>query len=88
MVAIQLVFKMNLNKNILILLLFLQASFLIRAQTIATVEISLSKATAGLDIPTSISLDEITFLPDSVLSLVAVQGNNKTVVPFQIIQAI
>jgi hypothetical protein len=76
---------MKMSKKYLVILLFFQIAVSIHAQTIASFEINLSKATNGLDIPTSISLDEITFLPDSTLSLLAVQGTKKTAVPFQIV---
>lgn len=72
-------------KKFLFILLFLQSSVYIHAQIIASFEVSLAKATSGLDIPTSISLDELTFLPDSSLSLVLVQGTKKANVPFQIV---
>src|SRR5215469_1185013 len=67
--------------------LFLVLSFLIknvRAQKIATLEVELPKPTNGLAIPVNIDLDDITFVKDSSLSLVQVQGNKKTAVPFQI----
>src|SRR5688572_23458611 len=54
------------------------------SQGIATFEVELSKPTSGLAIPAKVDLDAITFLSDSVLSLVEVQGTKRSVVPFQI----
>lgn len=54
------------------------------AQKIATLEVALDKAAAGLEIPVKVSLDEITLLPDSIISLVEVRGTARTPVPFQI----
>src|SRR5687768_18453114 len=54
------------------------------SQRIATLEIELLKPTSGLSVPAKVDLDAITFLPDSVLSLVEIQGNNRSVVPFQV----
>ena len=54
------------------------------AQRIATFEVDLSKPTSGLQLPAKADLDGVTSLPDSVLSLVEVQGNKRTSVPFQI----
>jgi hypothetical protein len=69
------------------------ASFLIlcagaaSAQTIASFEVELPKPAQELDIPVSVSLDNITFLSDTLLSLVEVQGSKTLPVPFQIKQA-
>jgi hypothetical protein len=55
------------------------------AQTIATLEVSLNEGTGnGLEIPVHVMLDPLTKLPDSVLSLVEVQGKKKLAVPFQV----
>jgi hypothetical protein len=54
------------------------------SQKIATLEVELTKATFGLDIPVNINLDEVTYLPDSTLNLVEVKGDKKIPVPFQI----
>src|SRR5437867_5203609 len=54
------------------------------AQKIATLEVELSQPTNGLSVPVKINLDEITLLPDSVLSLAEVQGAKKTPVPYQV----
>jgi len=68
--------------SVLLFILTLSGS----AQTIAGLKVSMPKATNGLAIPASVNLDEITFLADSTLSLVEVEGNKKTPVPFQIKQ--
>ncbi|WP_218779834.1 DUF6807 domain-containing protein [Hymenobacter crusticola] len=54
------------------------------AQKIATLEIELPQTTSNLEIPVKAKLDEITLLPDSVLRLVAVEGNKRTPIPCQI----
>ncbi|MDB5231904.1 MAG: hypothetical protein JWN76_2709 [Chitinophagaceae bacterium] len=54
------------------------------AQKIATVEVDLAKDMAGLDIPVHINLDAISFLPDSSIAMVEVQGNNRIPVLYQI----
>lgn len=54
------------------------------AQKIATLEVDLAKPTNGLRVPTLVNLDPITFLSDTALSLVEVQGSKRTPVPFQI----
>ncbi len=56
------------------------------AQKIATLEVALTQATNGLDVVTNVNLDDITFVPESSLSLVAVEGGRKTKIPFQIRQ--
>src|SRR6188474_946926 len=56
------------------------------AQTIASFEVPISKATNGIEIPVNVNLDEITFLPDSVLSLIEIRGNKKIPTAFQISQ--
>lgn len=53
-------------------------------QRIATFEVEFPKATNGLSVPAKVDLDAITFLSDSVLSLVEVQGSKRSVVPFQV----
>ena len=56
------------------------------SQKIATLEVELTKATLGLDIPVSINLDEVTYEPDLLLCLYEISGNQRTGVPFQIEQ--
>jgi hypothetical protein len=66
------------------LLLVLAASTGAVAQRIATLSVPLAHPTGGLAIPVSTSLDALTLLPDSVLQLVEVRGQARTVVPMQI----
>jgi hypothetical protein len=54
------------------------------AQKIATLEVELARSANGLSIPVQTNLDEITFLPDSVLNLVEIQGSKRTPVSFQV----
>jgi hypothetical protein len=54
------------------------------AQRIATLEIEMTKPTNGLQVPAKIDLDAITFLSDSALSLVEVQGSKRIPIAFQI----
>ncbi|MDF7811565.1 PmoA family protein [Hymenobacter sp. YC55] len=54
------------------------------AQTIATLQVVVPPTTSSLETPIKTSLDALTFLPDSVLTLVEVQGTKRTSVPFQI----
>src|SRR5688572_30460721 len=54
------------------------------SQKVATIEVDLSRASNGLDAPASFDLDAVTFLSDTILSFVEVQGSKKIPVPFQI----
>jgi hypothetical protein len=75
----------NMKKQKRIGLAFLMAaSFQAHSQKIATFEVQLPTATSGVAMPASINLDEITFLPDSVLSLVEVIESRSRPVPYQI----
>ena len=56
----------------------------LQAQRLATLEVSLPNPSAGMQVPVEIDLDEITFAHDSLLNLVAVNGNKRTPVPYQI----
>jgi hypothetical protein len=70
-------------KFLAIALVFVSA---VSAQRVATLEVDLSKPTSGLTVPASVNLDDVTFLSDSILSLVEVNGAVETMVPFQIQQ--
>lgn len=74
---------MGLRKHFLVfsLIIFSLASF---AQKIATLEVEFFKPTNGLSIPVHVDLSEITFLSDTILSLVEIQGSKRMSVPFQI----
>src|SRR5258708_912165 len=68
-------------------LIFIYCAYLNgHAQKIATLEVELSKASNGMDVAANVDLDDITFVPDSLLTLVAVEGTKKNPVPFQISQ--
>ncbi len=54
------------------------------AQRVATLEVGFQKSTSGLHIPAKVDLDAITFIPDSALSLLEIQGSKRIPVPFQI----
>jgi hypothetical protein len=54
------------------------------AQKIATIDVELPRSTNGTYVPANVNLDAITFLPDSILNLVEISGNNRIAVPFQI----
>lgn len=54
------------------------------AQSIATFKVEFQKETNKFNVPVSINLDEVTFLPDTAISLFEVENNHKTPVPFQI----
>lgn len=54
------------------------------AQKISNLEVILDKSTEGLEIPVSVSLDDITLLPDSVISLTEVNGASRNPVAFQV----
>jgi len=53
-------------------------------QKIATLEVQLPMATRGIGVPASVALDPVTFVPDSSLTLLAVDGNKRTAIPFQV----
>jgi len=74
----------SLTSKILFTALFSVFSFVAYSQKIATLEVDLPKPSEGLDIPVSFNLDDITYLPDSVLVLSEVHGNTRTQIPFQI----
>lgn len=57
-------------------------------QKIASFELTLQKPAFGINIPVSLNLDEVTYLPDTLLNLVEVQGKNRINIPFQIEQGL
>lgn len=74
-----------MNKSYRILIaLFITLSFQSTAQQIATMEVDMGKATAGIDVPVFVALDDITQLPDSSISLFEIRGNKRIPVPYQI----
>ncbi|HYF67514.1 MAG TPA: PmoA family protein [Ohtaekwangia sp.] len=56
----------------------------LRAQRLATLEVTLPDPSVGMQVPVQIDLDGITFAHDSLLNLVVVNGNKRTPVPYQI----
>jgi hypothetical protein len=76
-----------MRKNIFAVIFFVLAICVKNnAQKIATLEVDLTKSTNGINVPVSTDLDAITFLPDSVLNLVELQGNKRVPVAFQVSQ--
>lgn len=55
-----------------------------QSQKIARFEIRLDKPSNGLNIPASADLDAVSFLPDSMLNLVEIRGNERIPVAYQI----
>ncbi|MBD0284580.1 MAG: PmoA family protein [Flavisolibacter sp.] len=72
------------TKHFLVFILFASLFRAGHAQKIATLEVVLAKPTSSLSVPAKTDLDAITFLPDSVLNLVEVNGSKRTPVPYQI----
>ncbi|MBD0365634.1 MAG: hypothetical protein ICV53_05955, partial [Flavisolibacter sp.] len=72
------------TKHLLAFLLYASIFKINYAQKIATLEAVLTKPTNGLSMPAKTDLDALTFLPDSVLNLVEVNGSKRTPVPYQI----
>ncbi|WP_222841428.1 PmoA family protein [Hymenobacter sp. BT188] len=70
-----------------LLLLFTGLGTSAFAQQLATLEVTLPRSTNQQIIPVQTSLDAITSLSDAELSLVEVQGNIRTPVPYQIEKA-
>jgi hypothetical protein len=54
------------------------------AQKLATIEVIPTKGSAGADVAVRVNLDEITFLPDSVLTLFEVTGGKRMNIDYQI----
>jgi hypothetical protein len=54
------------------------------SQKIASLEVSLTKPAYGLNVPVSINLDEVTYLPDSLLTLYEIRDKVRRAIPFQI----
>jgi hypothetical protein len=75
---------MMMIRNSFCTILFLVLLCGARAQRIATFSVDMSRAASGIDMPVSVNLDEVTFMPDSVLTLSEVVGGKKQSVPFQI----
>jgi hypothetical protein len=72
-------------RSTLFSIMFCLLGFTCYSQKIATLEVSLPKPAYGLDIPVSTDLDAITYIPDTLLSLIEINGKNRTAIPFQIV---
>lgn len=70
-------------KVILTLFFFCAGWYCSNAQVLATLYVDV-KNNSGLDLPVKVDLDAITFLPDSVLQLVEVNGKSTTAIAYQI----
>ena len=66
------------------LAIFLASSVCGYSQKIATLEVTVDRASAGLEIPVQVALDPITHLPDSAIQLLELQGGKRTPVAFQV----
>jgi hypothetical protein len=75
---------MSSVKKTAFIILFTWIFFAGQAQIIATLEVVLDKDATGMEIPVSTSLDDITYLPDSIISLYEITRSGRSAVPFQI----
>lgn len=75
-----------MTRKILVLILLCFIATNSYSQKIALLTVELPAESFGMDIPVSVSLDEITYLPDTILNLYEVNGAMKKPVLFQIEQ--
>jgi hypothetical protein len=70
----------------IIVMVFLILSLTVtgNSQKIASLEVELKDNSYGMYVPVSVNLDEITYLPDSMLALFEVRKTSRNPVPFQI----
>jgi hypothetical protein len=54
------------------------------SQKVASLEVNLTEAVFGLNLPVSINLDEVTYLSDTLLVLYEIKDKGKKTIPFQI----
>jgi len=54
------------------------------SQKVASLEVNLTEAAYGLNLPVSINLGEVTYLSDTILVLYEIRDNGKKAIPFQI----
>lgn len=73
-------------RNSIVIIYIILGSFISHAQKIGTFQLELPLVAQGIAVPVHVSLDQVTFVNDSSLALVEIQGNKKTPVPFQTIQ--
>ena len=71
-------------KKNLITILFVMATIISIAQPLSHFEVDLSKATNGIDVPVSVSLDKLKISTTSSFSLVEIKGDKTLPVPFQV----
>lgn len=75
----------SIRKATIVMIFFLTLPC-IYGQKIATLEIVLPKPTYGAGVPVNIDLSELTYLSDTLLTLVEIKGGERRKVPFQIEQ--
>lgn len=73
-------------RNLLTTLFLVPAGIICTAQRIVSFDVDVSKPMNAIDVPVSINLDALTFVPDSLLTLVEINGSTRTEIPFQITQ--
>jgi hypothetical protein len=73
-----------LQRVFLATILYAVTSIIASAQTLASFEIHLSKASNGIDVPVNQSLSGLTINPAASFSLAEVKGNKNKSIPFQI----
>src|SRR5689334_20196867 len=71
-------------KTSLITILFVMATIISIAQPLSHFEVDLSKATNGIDVPVSVSLDKLKISTGSSFSLVEIKGGKTLPVAFQV----
>jgi hypothetical protein len=74
----------NYIKNLVTALTVVLVCYTADAQKLAALQVDLTNETAGIDVPVSVDLDAITFLPDSVLTLNEVADGKHIPVSYQI----
>jgi len=67
-----------------IITVFAALSMACKAQTLASFEIDLSKATNGIDVPVTMDIAKFKINPSAVFSLIEVHDNKKIMVPYQL----
>lgn len=73
-----------IRKSAFHVLILLASAAQLSGQTIATIEVDLSRRTAGIGVPVRINLDEITTLHDSTITLFEISGAKRTPVSHQL----
>ena len=73
-------------RTVFAFILMITTSAFSYSQRLAVFEVELDKPTNGLEVPASINVDQVSFVHDSLLTLVEVSGSKRTPVPFQVTQ--